>query len=85
MAALEPDQLPIISMADAARAHFTTHVVTADQVFAVRNGRPINARLALDDSNGSAPVAVFTPDDELVGLYEQHGPVAKAVAIFAPA
>lgn len=30
------------------------------------------------------PVAVLAPGGEFLALYEQHGPVAKAVAVFAP-
>jgi tRNA pseudouridine55 synthase len=36
-------------------------------------------------SDGPGPVAVLAPGGEFIGLYEQHGPVAKAVAVFAPA
>jgi tRNA pseudouridine55 synthase len=33
----------------------------------------------------AGPVAVLAPDGSFLGLYEQHGPVAQAVAVFAPA
>ncbi len=31
------------------------------------------------------PVAVLAPGGQFLALYEQHGPIAKAVAVFAPA
>jgi tRNA pseudouridine55 synthase len=33
----------------------------------------------------AGPVAVLAPGGAFLGLYEQHGPVAQAVAVFAPA
>lgn len=81
---VEPERLPITSLAAAARAHFPAHEVPADLVASVRNGRPLQLRL-VDDVAAPGPVAVFGPEGEFIGLYEQHGPVAKAIAVFAPA
>jgi tRNA pseudouridine55 synthase len=73
-------KLAVVSIDAAAAASFVTRVVEEAQVSAVRNGRPIRLRL---DSEG--PVAMTTGAGEFLALYEQHGPVAKAIAVFAPA
>ena len=65
---------------------FDWHVVEEDQVTAVRNGRAVHVRLRPDPAEAVVdPVAVLAPDGTFLALYEQHGPVAKAVAVFAPA
>jgi tRNA pseudouridine55 synthase len=46
----------------------------------VRSGRPLQR-----DLGDASPAAVFAPDGEFLALYEPHGPVAKPVAVFAPA
>jgi len=49
---------------------------------AVRNGRAVQIRL---EAAADRPVALMAPDGTFLALYEQHGPLAKAVAVFAPA
>ncbi len=58
---------------------FPTYTVADALVAGVRNGRAFTARLGHD-----GPVAVVSPAGEFLALYEQHGPVAKPVAVFAP-
>ena len=65
---------------------FDWHVVKEEQVAAVRNGRAVHVRLRPETAEAAVdPVAVLAPDGTFLALYEQHGPVAKAVAVFAPA
>ena len=73
-------ELAVVAIDAAAAASFVTHVVEETQVAAVRNGRSLKLRL---ESTG--PVAMTTEAGEFLALYEQHGPLAKAVAVFAPA
>jgi tRNA pseudouridine55 synthase len=76
----DPDSLPVIELSDVATATFEAVILRADDVPAVRSGRPLQL-----DLGEASPVALFAPDGEFLALYEPHGPVAKAVAVFAPA
>jgi len=81
LAELDPESLPILPLRDAAAASFEPVIVASpDDVEAVRHGRPLQL-----DLGGAAPAALFTTSGEFLALYEPHGPVAKAVAVFAPA
>lgn len=85
---LEQDfDVSVVGLSDLATSTFATYVVDPAQVAAVRNGRPLELRLRADGEEGAGvgPVAVMAPDGEFLALYEQRGPVAKAVAVFAPA
>ncbi len=73
-------QLTLVPLDTAAAASFVTRVVEDAQVAAVRNGRPLHLHL-----ESAGPVALTTEAGEFLALYEQHGPLAKAVAVFAPA
>jgi tRNA pseudouridine55 synthase len=86
LAELASHDLPYLTLDEAARMFFDWHVVEEDQVAAVRNGRAVHARLRPDPAEAVVdPVALLAPDGTFLALYEQHGPVAKAVAVFAPA
>jgi tRNA pseudouridine55 synthase len=78
--ALEKD-LVVLPLAEVAAAAFDTHVITPDQVAAVRNGRPLDVVLA----SSGRPVALLSGDGEFLALYEQVGRQARPVAVFAPA
>jgi tRNA pseudouridine55 synthase len=93
-----PAELPIVTLDEAARQQFPCYVVEADQVAAVRNGRPLTLQLrpsqpvSRDGFAGqqphagpAGPVAVLTPGGQLLALYEQHGPIARPAAVFDPA
>ncbi len=75
------DGLHVIALDEAAAASFAKHTVDESQVAGVRNGRPLDQLPPVE----AEPVAVFSPGGEFLALYEQHGPVARAVAVFAPA
>jgi tRNA pseudouridine55 synthase len=97
LAGHSPAELPIVTLDDAAQQQFPCYVVEADQVEAVRNGRPLTLQLrrsppASPDrfagqphAGPTRPVAVLTPDGHLLALYEQHGPIARPAAVFDPA
>jgi tRNA pseudouridine55 synthase len=72
--------LAVIGLDEAAARSFPVFPAPDDLVAGIRNGRPFTAHLG-----GSGPVAVLAPDGRFLALYEQHGPVAKPVAVFAPA
>jgi tRNA pseudouridine55 synthase len=83
---LAPEDLPYLTLDEASRMFFDWHVVDDDLVAAVRNGRAVHVRLRPSTAEvGDDPVAVLAPDGTFLALYEQHGPVAKAVAVFSPA
>ncbi len=72
--------LDLIGLDQAAAASFPTYLVDDEHLAGVRNGRQLHARLGVD-----GPVALMTEAGHFVALYEQHGPVAKAVSVFDPA
>lgn len=72
------EQLDHISLADAAAAAFPRFDVDAETASRVAHGVAISAT-----GRGPGPVAVFSPDDRLVALVEDHGPRAKYLAVFA--
>ncbi|MBA2573681.1 MAG: tRNA pseudouridine(55) synthase TruB [Nocardioidaceae bacterium] len=74
------NDLTLVTLDDAATANFTTYPVDDELVTLVRNGRAIPVDMGAADN-----VAVMSPTGEFLALYEQRGPTAHAVAIFAPA
>ena len=83
LAELSPEALPVIGLDRAAVDNFATHVIAAEEVAGIRNGRTLSAQLP--STQPEQPVAVLAPDGEFLALYDQQGAVAKAVAVFAPA
>ncbi len=77
---LAQDARPL-AMADVASRCFPSHVVAADAAADVRHGRPLR-RTRLPDPDGG-PVAIFDEAGSFLALYEQQGPLARAVAVFA--
>lgn len=75
---LLPEDLPVMPLDEAAAACFPTYNLDEEIVQAVRNGRRIAVDLRSDD-----PVAVLTAAGEFLGLYQQDGSTARAVAVFA--
>jgi tRNA pseudouridine55 synthase len=74
------EDLSVLPLDRAAADNFPTYTVEAGDVPAVRNGRQISVQLPT-----LGPVAMISPNGAFLALYEQRGPVAKAVAVFAPA
>lgn len=75
------DDLVVLSPERVARTCFPTVVLDEPSSREVRHGRILSAR-ALP---AGGPVALLGPDGRFLALYEQHGPDARAVAVFAPA
>ncbi|MER5648390.1 tRNA pseudouridine(55) synthase TruB [Streptosporangium sp. NPDC002524] len=69
----------ILPMADAVAAAFPRRDVTAEEASSVAHGGRLPA-LGL----GSGPIGVFGPDGTLVALVEEHGQIAKSLAVFVP-
>lgn len=67
----------VIALDEAAAVCFPTYRLTAQQTTDVLHGRALAVDLGADE-----PVAVFGEDGAFLALYEQHGAVAKAVAVF---
>jgi tRNA pseudouridine55 synthase len=77
-AAVEADQpLPILPLADAARAAFPVREVDVAEAALVANGGFLTA-----SGVPGGPVAVFGPDGRFLALYEDAGDRAKPVAVF---
>jgi tRNA pseudouridine55 synthase len=72
-------ELGVLPLADAVAAAFPRRDVSADEARKVSHG----ARLAAIGL-GPGPVGVFGPDGSLIALVEEHGPVAKSLAVFVP-
>ncbi len=67
-----------LSLAEVAHRCFPVHQVSDEQADMVRHGRAL-PRVQLP----SGAVALLDGADNFLALYEQHGPVARAIAVFA--
>jgi tRNA pseudouridine55 synthase len=76
-----PEEVPVTSLADAARSQFAVRELTAEQAQAVAYGQ----RVGSDQPGRAAPVAAFAPDGTLVAMLDESGPKARAHVVFAPA
>jgi tRNA pseudouridine55 synthase len=75
--ALERDGPAVVPLARAAAESFVAYPLTSEQEADVRHGKAFTA-----DLGAPGPVALFSSAGEFLALYEQHGPLAKAVAVF---
>ena len=73
---LEHD-LAVVPLATAAADCFPTYRLDEHEATAVRHGRALSA-----DLGSAGSVALLTDGGDFLALYEQHGPLAKAVAVF---
>jgi tRNA pseudouridine55 synthase len=71
------DEFRMTPIAQVARRCFPAVGLDEVQADAVTHGRALEL-----DLGAPGPVAVFAPDGRFLALYEQHGPVARAVAVF---
>jgi tRNA pseudouridine55 synthase len=76
--ALEAD-LHVVPLDEVARAQFPAFTASPEQAEHVRHGRALPST----DLGSADPVAVFGPGGAFLGLYEQRGADARAVAVFA--
>jgi tRNA pseudouridine55 synthase len=72
--------VPLVPLADAARASFTARELTAAEATAVGYGQRIPSVAPLR----SEPVAAFAPDGALAAMLDERGTLAKAHVVFAP-
>jgi tRNA pseudouridine55 synthase len=71
------DELVVLPMSEAARQAFPSLDLDEEQATDVGFGRKLVLDLGHD-----GPVALFAPDGGFLALYEQHGEIARAVAVF---
>jgi tRNA pseudouridine55 synthase len=73
------EELTVLPLADAVAAAFPRLDVSEDDAFKIAHGGRLGAR-----GLGPGPIGVFGPDGTLLALMEEHGPVAKPLAVFVP-
>jgi tRNA pseudouridine55 synthase len=78
--ASEADHIPVILLADAARASFASRELTASEATAVGHGQ----RIASQQGSRGQLVAGFAPEGHLVAMLDESGSLAKAHVVFAP-
>jgi tRNA pseudouridine55 synthase len=76
---LDTGKLEMLPLAEAVAAAFPRREVAADEAYKVAHGGRL-AAIGL----GPGPVGVFGPDGTVLALVEEHGPVAKSLAVFVP-
>jgi tRNA pseudouridine55 synthase len=78
--AAETGDIPVIRLADAARASFAVRELTEAEATAVGYGQRIPSKPA----GRSQPVAAFAPQGHLVAMLDESGLLAKAHVVFTP-
>ena len=78
--ASEADLLPVVMLAEAARASFPVRELTASETTAVGYGQ----RIASQPGARRPLVAAFAPEGHLVAMLDESGSLAKAHVVFAP-
>ena len=71
------DDFVVLGLDEVARRCFTTYDLSEEQARDVGYGRKLEAAV------GEGTVAVLGPDGRFLALYEQRGPLAAPVAVFA--
>jgi tRNA pseudouridine55 synthase len=73
------EELTVLPLADAVSAAFPRRNVSEDDARKIAHGGRLGAT-----GLGPGPIGVFGPDGTLLALMEEHGPVAKPLAVFVP-
>jgi tRNA pseudouridine55 synthase len=73
--------MPVVRLADAARAALPSRELTEEEARRVGFGR----RVGSAEPGRPGPVAAFAPDGTLVAVLDESGPEARSLAVFAPA
>jgi tRNA pseudouridine55 synthase len=73
------EELTVLPLAEAVAAAFPRLDVSEDDARRIAHGGRLGAM-----GLGPGPVGVFGPDGRLLALMEEHGPVAKPLAVFVP-
>ena len=76
--ASEADDIPLITLAAAARDSFVVRELTAPEAIAVGHGQRIPSKPA----GITQPVAAFAPEGHLVAMLDESGTLAKAHVVF---
>ncbi|KRE41856.1 tRNA pseudouridine(55) synthase TruB [Knoellia sp. Soil729] len=79
--ARQGEPMPVIALADAARAGFVARELSEDEARTIGYGQ----RLASEQPGRSEPVAAFAPDGRLVAMLDETGDTARSHVVFAPA
>ena len=75
-----PDGIPLLPIAEAARAQLPVHDVSAEEARALGYGQRIRSAVA-----GADAVAAIDPHGQLVAVLDETRPTARAKVVFAPA
>lgn len=78
--ASEADDIPMITLAIAARESFAVRELTSPEAIAVGHGQRIPSKTA----GRSEPIAAFAPEGHLVAMLDESGTLAKAHVVFTP-
>ena len=76
--ASEADDIPVITLADAARDSFVVRELTAPEAIAVGYGQRIPSKPA----GRTQPIAAFAPQGRLVAMLDESGTLARAHVVF---
>ena len=76
-----PEDMPVIRLAEAARAQFAVRELSDAEATAVGFGQRVDSLAP----GRQSPVAAFAPDGRLMALLDESGPKARAHVVFAPA
>ncbi len=74
-------RIPLLGMADAARAQFPVHEVTPAEAVALGHGQRI---ASADPDGGAAVMAAIAPDGTLVAILDETRPQARAHVVLVP-
>lgn len=74
------DGIPLLPVAEAARAQLPVHDVSAEEARALGYGQRIRSAVA-----GTDAVAAIDPEGQLVAVLDETRPTARAKVVFAPA
>jgi tRNA pseudouridine55 synthase len=78
--ASEADDIPVITIAAAARESFSVRELTTPEATAVGYGQ----RIPSSPPGRSQPIAAFSPQGDLVAMLDESGTLAKAHVVFTP-
>ena len=76
--ASQADAIPVVSLADAARASFESRELSEAEATAVGYGQRIPSRAPLREQ----PIAAFAPDGRLVAMLDERGTLARTHVVF---
>ncbi|MFC7491886.1 MULTISPECIES: tRNA pseudouridine(55) synthase TruB [unclassified Knoellia] len=79
--ARQGEPMPVIPLADAARAQFVARELTADEARTIGHGQ----KLPSAEPGRLEPVAAFAPDGTLVAMLDESRATARSHVVFAPA